>query len=240
MNNILSCYGIIGAMDTEIQMIREKMDYCRTNSLYGLTFYQGKIGSNDVVLAKCGIGKVNAARCAQILIDRSNPDYLINTGVAGGVGPDLRIGDMVLSTDLVQHDFRMNALGCVDGCQTLDGPKDRPTLFHADEALLCRFEKVAQEMAGESAIHRGRISTGDTFIADRETKKRLYDSFGALACEMEGGAIAQVAQAAGVPFLVVRAISDLADGSASESYAAFEQHAAHLSARMLLKFLENA
>lgn len=240
MDHILSCYGIIGAMDTEIQMIREKMDHCRTNSLYGLTFYQGRIGSHAVVLAKCGVGKVNAARCAQILIDRSNPDYLINTGVAGGVGPDLHVGDMVLSTDLVQHDFRMNALGCVDGCLTLEGPKDRPTLFHADEALLNGFEKVAKETAGETAIHRGRIASGDTFVADRDAQRKIYETFGALACEMEGAAIAQVAQAAGVPFLVVRAISDLADGSASESYAAFERHAAHLSANMLLKFLENA
>ena len=239
MHHILSCYGIIGAMDTEIQIIREKMDRCRTNSLYGLTFYQGKIGSFDVVLAKCGIGKVNAARCAQILIDRSNPDYLINTGVAGGVGPNLKVGDIVLSTDLVQHDVRMDALGCVDGCLSLDGSKDMPTLFHADEALLTRFEKVAKETAGEAAIHRGRIATGDTFIADRESKKKIYDTFGALACEMEGGAIAHVAQAAGVPFLVVRAISDLADGSASESYAAFERHAAQQSAQMLLRFLEN-
>ena len=240
MNNILSCYGIIGAMDTEIQMIREKMDRCRTNSLYGLTFYQGRIGGMDVVLAKCGIGKVNAARCAQILIDRSNPDYLINTGVAGGVGPGLRLGDMVLSTDLVQHDFSMKALGCVDGCLTLEGPKDKPTLFHADEALLTRFEKVARETAGEAAIHRGRIASGDPFVADQDAQKRIYETFGALACEMEGAAIAQVAQAADVPFLVVRSISDLADGSAPESYAAFERHAAALSAQMLLKFLENA
>ena len=240
MNRILSCYGIIGAMDTEIQMIREQMDYCRINSLYGLTFYQGRIGSMDVVLAKCGIGKVNAARCAQILIDRSNPDYLINTGVAGGVGPGLKVGDMVLSTDLVQHDFRMNALGCVDGCLTLEGPKDKPTLFHADEALLTRIEKVAKETAGETAIHRGRIASGDTFVADQAAQQKIYETFGALASEMEGAAIAQVAQAAGIPFLVVRAISDLADGSAPESYAAFERHAAHLSASMLLKFLENA
>lgn len=238
MHHILSCYGIIGAMDTEIQMIREKMDRCRANTLYGLTFYQGRIGGFDVVLAKCGVGKVNAARCAQILIDRSNPDYIINTGVAGGVGPDLHVGDMVLSTDLVQHDFCMNALGCVDGCLTLEGPKDQPTLFHADEVLLSRFEKVAKETAGEGAIHRGRIASGDTFVADRTAQKRIYESFGALACEMEGAAIAQVAQAADVPFLVVRAISDLADGSASESYAAFERHAAHLSAQMLLRFLE--
>ena len=101
MNHYMSCYGIIGALDTEIRMIRERMDRCRTNSLYGLTFYQGRIGPHDVVLAKCGVGKVNAARCAQILIDRSNPDFLINTGVAGGIGPNLKVGDMVLSTDLV-------------------------------------------------------------------------------------------------------------------------------------------
>ena len=238
MNRILSCYGIIGAMDTEIRIIRENMDHCRTNSLYGLTFYQGRIAGMDVVVAKCGIGKVNAARCAQILIDRSNPDYLINTGVAGGVGPGLKVGDMVLSTDLVQHDFSMNALGCVDGCMTLEGPKDQPTWFHADETLLSRFEKVARETAGESAIHLGRIASGDTFVADHTAQKRIYETFGALACEMEGAAIAQVAQSAGVPFLVVRAISDLADGSAPESYAAFERHAAQLSASMLLRFLE--
>ena len=205
MNHYMSCYGIIGAMDTEIRMIRERMDRCRTNSLYGLTFYQGRIGTHDVVLAKCGVGKVNAARC----------------------------------TDLVQHDFRMAALGCVDGCLTLEGPKDEPTLFHADEGLLIRFEKVAQETAGEAAIHRGRIASGDTFVADKASKEKIYESFGALACEMEGAAIAQVAQAAQVPFLVVRAISDLADGSASESFAAFERHAASMSASMLLKFLEN-
>lgn len=239
MNHILSCYGIIGAMDTEIQLIREQMEHCRANSLYGLTFYQGRIGGMEVVLAKCGIGKVNAARCAQILIDRSNPDYIINTGVAGGVGPGLKVGDMVLSTDLVQHDFNMNALGCVDGCLTLEGPKDKPTLFQADGGLLGRFEKVAMETAGENAIHRGRIASGDTFVADRLEQRRIYEEFGALACEMEGAAIAQVAQAAGVPFLVLRAISDLADGSAFKSYAAFERHAAELSDRMLLKFLEN-
>jgi adenosylhomocysteine nucleosidase len=146
----------------------------------------------------------------------------------------------MLSTDLIQHDFSMNALGCVDGCLTLEGPQDEPTLFHADEAFLTGFEKVAKETAGEGAIHRGRIATGDTFVADRESKQRICDSFGALACEMEGAAIAQVAQAARVPFLVIRAISDLADGSASESYANFERHAAELSARMLLRFLENA
>lgn len=233
-------YGIIGAMDTEIQMIRERMDYCRNNSLYGLTFYEGRIGSHDVILAKCGIGKVNAARCAQILIDRSQPDYLINTGVAGGVGPDLKLGDMVLSTDLVQHDFDMTCLGCVIGCQQLDKDKDKPTRFFADESLLNSFEAAARETAGEIAIHRGPIATGDTFVADRAAKEHIFKTFGALACEMEGGAIAQVAQAAHVPFLVVRAISDLADGSASESYAVFERHAAALSARTLLKFLEKA
>ena len=233
-------YGIIGAMDTEIQMILGRMDRCRTNSLYGLKIYQGCIGDAEVVVAKCGIGKVNAARCAQILIDRSKPDYLINTGVAGGIDPRLRIGDMVLSTHLVQHDFDMTCLGCVVGCQELDEDRTKPTLFHADEGLLDSFEAVARETAGEIAIHRGPIASGDTFVADRRTKEHLFETFGAYACEMEGGAIAQVAQAARVPFLVVRAISDLADGSASESYASFERHAAELSARMLLKFLENA
>ncbi len=232
-------YGIIGAMDTEIQMIRDRMDYCRTNSLYGLKIYQGRIGSADVVVAKCGIGKVNAARSAQILIDRSKPDYIINTGVAGGIEPSLRIGDMVLSTYLVQHDFDMTCLGCVVGCQQLDGDKTKPTLFHADEALLDAFEAAAKETAGETAIHRGPIATGDTFVADRKTKEHIFDTFGAFACEMEGGAIAQVAKAAGVPFLVIRAISDMADGSAYDSYASFERHAAELSARMLLRFLEN-
>ena len=133
----------------------------------------------------------------------------------------------------------MTCLGCVMGCQKLDGDRDKPTLFHADKSLLDDFEAAAKEIAGESAIHRGPIATGDTFVADRATKERIFETFGAFACEMEGGAIAQVAQAARVPFLVVRAISDLADGSAYDSYASFERHAAELSARMLLKFLEN-
>ena len=232
--------GIIGAMDIETQGLIQKMTDTHTEEISGTVYTVGRLGNHDCVVAKCGIGKVNAARCAQILIDRSNPDYLINTGVAGGVCPGLKVGDMVLSTELVQHDFCMKALGCVDGCQTLEGPKDQPTWFHADEGLLTRFERVAQEMAGENAIHRGRIASGDTFVADRDAQKRIYETFDALACEMEGAAIAQVAQAANVPFLVVRAISDLADGSAPESYAAFEKHAAQLSASMLLKFLENA
>lgn len=227
--------GVIGAMDSEIKRLLEKMGACRTDERYGLRFYVGELAGQTLVLVKSGVGKVMAARCAQMLIDAYQPDYLINTGVAGGLSAHLRVGDIVLGAELLQHDFDITAFGYAKGNVNDDAHKDEVTLFRADETLL----RLAQQAgAGEHRVLCGRIATGDVFVSSLEAKNAITRQFAADAAEMEGAAIAQVAAACGVPFLVIRAISDLADGSAAASFDTFEQQTADVSARLLEKLAQ--
>ena len=225
----MTTYGIIGAMDSEIQMIRGQMDYCRTNPLYGLTFYQGRIGSHDVILAKCGIGKVNAARCAQILIDRSKPDYLINTGVAGSLDANIDIGDIVVSTDALQHDMDVRGLGYEKGVI----PQLDESIFKADTALVEKAVDSCKKTCPEISVFTGRVVSGDQFISDRNVKNEIAEQFNGLCCEMEGAAIAHAAYLNKLPFVVIRAISDKADDSADMDYPTFERKAAEHSAKLV-------
>lgn len=227
--------GVIGAMESEIKRLLAKMGDCQVDERYGLRFYVGELAGQRLVLVKSGVGKVMAARCAQMLIDFYAPDYLVNTGVAGGLSAHLRVGDIVLGAELLQHDFDITAFGYAKGNVNDDEHKSDATLFCADETLL----RLAQEAgAGEHRVLRGRIATGDVFVAGKEAKAAITAQFAADAAEMEGAAIAQVAEACGVPFLVIRAISDLADGSATESFDTFEQQTADVSAQLLEKLAE--
>ena len=231
-------FGVIGAMSVEIEKLRDALSDVETRETAGLTFYSGTLGSHRVVLVQSGVGKVNAARCAQILIDRYAPDYLVNTGIAGGVGKDLAIADVVIGTELVQHDFDVSPLGYARGnlCVEKNG---KPTVFTSDPALVERFRAAAETLIEPSRVKTGRISTGDQFIAERAVKHDIAGTFGAIAAEMEGGAIAQTAAAAGVPFIVIRAISDLADESSEINFPAFERDTANLSASILLKMIQS-
>ncbi len=226
--------GIIGAMDTEVETLISALTHKQETVIAGSHFFSGKLGSADAVVVMCGIGKVAAAICAQAMIDTFHPDVLINTGVAGGVADGLSQGDLVIATDAVQHDFNLSLFGYAKGYMPVWGKdKDRPSPFPADESLAARLIAAADAL-GYHAI-RGRIASGDVFVADPVLKQTLATDFGASATEMEGAAIAQTAWQNGIPCAIVRAISDLADGSATLSFEEFEQIAAERSAKLLME-----
>lgn len=227
-------WGIIGAMDSEVSQLIAAMTDVKTQEHAGRTYYEGTLGKRQVVVLKCGIGKVAAAIGAQVLCDLYHVTALINTGVAGGLHPALAVGDFVLGTSAVQHDFDVTALGYVRGYMCTGGDNQKPTVFTADKALAAQFRAAAAPLLGESKVIEGPIATGDLFVDSSEVKQQLIRQFGAAAAEMEGGAIAQTATANGVPFLLVRAISDLAEHQANISYETFEKMAADRSAAILL------
>ena len=231
-------FGVIGAMESEVAQLRAALGNTETAEHAGLTFYSGTLGENRVVLVKCGIGKVNAARCTQALIDQYAPDYIVNTGIAGGIGEGLAVADVVIGTELVQHDFDAVAFGYARGNICDPTHRDTPSVFCSDEALIEAFRAAAASVIDAGRVKSGRIATGDLFVASASAKRDIAGTFGAVAAEMEGGAIAQVAAMAGVPFIVLRAISDLADGSSPASFDEFEQQTADLSASILRKLIE--
>lgn len=232
--------GIIGAMDQEVKTLLGAMQNRTETAVGNVIFHSGVLGGRDVVVARCGIGKVCAAMCVQAMIDRFSVDCVINTGVAGGLHPDLQVGDLVLCTKAVQHDFDVTALGYVKGYLCTGEGGSEPTWFTADEKLRQAFAQAAASLERPLRVREGAIASGDLFVSGGAVKDEIRSAFGADAAEMEGAAVAQVAAANGVPFLVVRAISDLADGSAPVSYATFEEMAAENCAALTLAFLETA
>ena len=230
--------GVIAAMDSELEQLLGMLEGKAERTICGLQFYMGTLYGRDVVLLKCGIGKVNAARGAQILIDMFHPAALVNTGIAGGLALGLAVGDIVVATGALQHDFDVTAFGHVKGYLCTGEDDTRPTVFAADPALRAALQCAAEAVLGAEHVHEGVIATGDQFISGAGKKAYLSSTFGAMAAEMEGGAIAQVAQLSGVPFAILRAISDLADGTAAESFDTFERKAAKASADTLLRALE--
>ena len=226
--------GIIGAMNTEVETLISALTDKKETRIAGSVFYSGKLGTTDAVVVMCGIGKVAAAICAQAMIDTFHPDALINTGVAGGVADGLTQGDLVIATDAVQHDFDISLFGHAKGYMPVWG-KDhhQPSPFPADEALADKLIAAADGL-GYHAI-RGRVASGDIFVADPVLKQTLATQFSASVAEMEGAAIAQTAWQNGIPCAIVRAISDLADGSATLSFDEFEAIAAERSAKLLLE-----
>ncbi len=229
--------GIIGAMDIEVETLKEALSEKRTSRVAEMEFYEGKLCGKDVIVVKCGIGKVNAGRCVQILADKFGVDAVINTGIGGGIGDGLAVGDIVIGSELVQHDFDVTGFGYAKGYMFI-GDKDKPTLYKCNGLLIDGLKGAAVEHMEDSKIKIGRIATGDVFVSSESKKKEIKDEFDALVTEMEGGAIAQSAQANEIPFVVVRAISDLADGSAAESYEEFEVKTAHLSAKIIKEFVK--
>lgn len=229
--------GIIGAMDIEIARLTAALDGVREERVAGLLFYVGKLKQRTVIVVKSGIGKVNAARCTQLLIDHYDVHNIVNTGIAGGLDPTLSIGDIVIADGLVQHDFDLSAFGYARGYLATGVNKDRPTIFRPDETISKLLEESAAELMAVVKIKTGLIATGDQFISDRAKKETIRETFSAMAVEMESCAIAQVASQNNIPFAIIRAISDLADGTASESYEIFEEEAAELSAAILKHLL---
>ncbi len=228
--------GIIGAMDVEVEILLQNMENREEINLHGRIFHKGELCGKQVVVARCGIGKVAAAVCTQTLIDRFDVDKVINTGIAGGVYEKLKVGDIVVSTSAVQHDFNLIVFGYVRGYMcTGDGSKF--TEYAADENLRKAVVLCAKQTLN-CGVHEGVVATGDLFVADSKTKQKIKEKFNAYATEMEGGAIAQTCVLNETPFVIIRAISDLADGSASESYEKFEIQAAQNCAKLVMSCLK--
>lgn len=214
--------GVIGAMDEEVSYLKEHLTDKKVTTISGMDFYEGKLDGVDVVIVKCGIGKVNAGICAQTLINNFGASRIINTGVAGSLDARIDIGDIVVSTDAVQHDFDLTPIGYAPGETDVDGM----VAFPADDEMRAAAVNAVKEVAPEIGVLEGRVCSGDQFIASREQKEFIMSTFGGSCCEMEGGSIAQVCYLNKTPFVIIRAISDKADDSEELSYEQFEEAAA--------------
>ena len=223
----MRCIGIIGAMSDEVAGLKALMQDTQIIRKASMEFYSGILEGKKVVVVQSGIGKVNAAVCTQILIDDFQAEVVINTGIAGSLNNDINIGDIVVSTDLVHHDVDAGAFGYKKG----QVPDMDVFSFGSDDALRSLAVKVCRE------VFEGRIASGDQFVADQGVKDVIVSEFGAYAVEMEGAAIAHAAYLNHVPCLVVRAISDKADGSAEVDYPAFEKLAIEHSMKLTRRIL---
>ena len=231
---IMKCIGIIGAMEQEVARIKEKMQHVTITTKASMDFYEGTLEGKKVVVVRSGIGKVNAGMCTQILTDVYHVEAVINTGIAGSLNNDVNIGDIVLSTDVLHHDMDATGFGYKKG----QIPQMEEFSFPADEKLRKLAAKVCREVNPEISVFEGRICSGDQFISDNDVKAKIISEFGGFAVEMEGAAIGQAAYLNGIPFLVVRAISDKADGSANMDYAEFEMAAIEHSVKLTVGMIQ--
>ena len=229
----MTSIGIIGAMEEEVAILKEKMEDVRIIKKASMDFYEGILAGKKVVVVRSGIGKVNAGICAQILADVFSVDAIINTGIAGSLNKNINIGDIVLSTDVVQHDMDATGFGYRKG----QIPQMPVFFFNADDNLRRLAAEVCKEVNPDIQVFEGRIASGDQFVCDQDVKNRIVSEFSAYATEMEGAAIGQAAYLNEIPFLVVRAISDKADGSAQMDYSEFEKAAVDHSVRLTLNML---
>lgn len=225
--------GIIGAMEEEISRLKEQMEGMTVTRKASMEFCKGTLAGKQVVVVRSGIGKVNAAVCTQILADEFQVEAIINTGIAGSLNNDINIGDIVISTDVLHHDMDTTGFGYPRG----QVPRMEVFSFQADQAMRSLAVKVCREVNPDIQVFEGRIATGDQFISDKKIKDDIADFSGADAVEMEGAAIGHTAYLNNVPFLVIRAISDKADGSASMDYSEFEAKAIDHSVRLTLNFI---
>ena len=226
--------GIIGAMQIEVETLVEKMENVTVCRRTGSDYYEGTLEGLPVVVVQCGVGKVNAAMCAQILCDHYNVTHLVNTGIAGSLCADLDIGDLVVSRDAMYHDFDCvhfgYEMGKVPGMDTV--------AFPADETLM-DYAFAAAEALNPGHTKIGRVASGDQFVADKALKEQIIARTQGLCTEMEGAAIAQTAYRNGLPFVILRAISDKADDSAEMDYPTFERIAAHRCAEVTCALARN-
>lgn len=226
--------GIIGAMEVEVEKLKARMENVEITRRASMEFYAGILEDKNVVVVRSGIGKVNAAVCTQILIDEFEAEAVINTGIAGSLNADINIGDLVISTDLVHHDMNAVAFGYPVG----QIPQMEVFSFPADETLRNLALKCCKEVNPDIGVFTGRIVSGDQFISDQVKKDWIAENFGGYCTEMEGAAIAQAAYLNHVPFLIIRAISDKADNSATMDYSEFEARAVRHSVNLILAIAE--
>ena len=219
--------GIIGAMAVEVETLKSEMKELNVVRKAGMEFYDGVLEGLHVVVVQCGVGKVNAAMCAQVLCDCFGVTHLVNTGIAGSLCADLDIGDLLISSDAMYHDFDAQKFGYEMG----EVPGMGVLTFAADEEMIALACTAAEAVnPGHSRV--GRVASGDLFVAEKHVKEAIIAKTNALCTEMEGAAIAHVAFRNKLPFVILRAISDKADDSAEMDYPTFEAIAAHRCAQV--------
>ena len=214
--------GIIGAMAVEVEQLKGKMENLAVKHHAGMAFYDGVLEGVDAVVVQCGVGKVNAAMCAQILCSVFGVTHLVNTGIAGSLSAQLDIGDLVVSRDAMYHDMDCAHFGYEMG----KVPGMDVVAFPADETLI-GYAYDAAEAVNPGHAKIGRVASGDQFVAEKALKEKIIANTCGICTEMEGAAIAQTAYRNQVPFVILRAISDKADDSAEMDYPTFERIAAH-------------
>ena len=226
--------GIIGAMEEEVMMLREQMTVTNVRSIAHTEYIRGNLAGREIVLAKSGIGKVNAAVCTQVMIDIFRIDALISLGVAGAISPELSIYDVVISRELIQHDVNASAFGYGRG----EIPQMDTSVFKADPHLLHLTEKACDVLDAKIKVIAGRVLGGDQFISKAEEREALYQVYAGDCAEIEGGAaIAQVCHLNRIPFVAVRSITDRADSTADIDFNEYTRQAALNSSKLLLQLL---
>ena len=227
--------GIIGAMETEVKMLRSKLENPVSTDFAGLTFFEGTINGKNLVIVRSGVGKVNAALCAQALALKFGTDKIINTGIAGATGGGLKVFDFVASTEAVYHDMNIEFFGYKPG----QVPGMEP-YFTADKSMADAAVKAFAntKFAAEHKILQGRIASGDQFISDSAVKNHIKEVFNPLCVEMEGAAIAHACTLNKVPFLILRCMSDMADDAGENTYNFNEDSAAEASAQLVMELIK--
>lgn len=226
--------GIVGAMETEVELLKGALQNLEIVSLGGLEYYVGTLHHHDVVVVRCGMGKVNAALCAQALVLQFDVGFILNTGVAGSIDDRLHVGDMVVPTKFVHADMDATAMGYQLG----QVPQMDVFMFPADEELAAKLLESARVVSPDVQIIHGVAATSDKFIASVEDKQFLRDTYQAACCEMEGVALAHAAYLSGVPFAALRCVSDSADGEGFENYDKFEAEMSRRCASVVHQILE--
>lgn len=226
--------GIIGALELEVEGLKSLMDECKINTMSGVDFYSGKINGTDTVVAAAGVGKVNAAVCAQTMILTYSPDAVINIGVAGGLSKELKIGDIAIADAVAEHDMDTTVcgdpLGFISGINTV--------MMECDKETADLLEKAVVTVGGVN-VQRGVIVSGDQFISTNEQRIKIIDNFDAIAAEMEGASIGHVCTMNKVPFGVLRAISDGANDSSVVDFPTFAKTAAQMTIKTIIEYLKN-
>lgn len=225
--------GIIGAMEEEVSKLKERMLVKETVTKASMEFVKGTLEEKEIVIVRSGIGKVNAAICAQILVNIFNVKAIINTGIAGSLKTEINIGDIVLSSDALQHDMDATGFGYAYGVI----PRMETSTFKASERLIEIAKESCEAVNKDISTFVGRVVSGDQFISSKEKKDWILANFQGYCTEMEGGAIAQVAYLNDIPFLIVRAISDKADNSAQMDYGEFEAKAIIHSVNLMVEMI---
>ena len=226
--------GIIGAMNEEVIELKNIMTDIQVEKIGNLEFFKGNLLNKEVILVEGGIGKVNAAICATLMIEHFKVSKVLFTGVAGGTNPDINIGDIVIGVDQIEHDFDSTAFGYALG----QIPRMDTYIFEADRELVDLAYSVAVEKFGRKKVRKGRIVSGDEFVASVEKIKWLRDTFNADCTEMEGAAVAHVCHVFKMPFLIIRAISDKANHDAKVDFPEFVKLAAKNSKTIIEGILE--